>query len=739
MKISTQSTLIIRFFAAFLLCALVFTGCGTFRNKYGSSEESLASMQQDMAAKSTAEALNAMNEELRRQADEGDIFEPDIQAKTSAIGIAVPEGVKLAGTEEYILGSVRTTLNKNFNTFARGHITVTNVNQAEQKELQAARQKSLQSGSNDELSVSNIVATRALMTGKITKIDDKRFNLDFNITNTETEQILASYNQNHSDIELFEGGIAVNKMTESLLAELGIRLNQAGKLALLGNSNEDAMALAKGQAAAAAGRGLEAMNYLYNAENFDTTRQDAAGSLSAVQLQNKEDMGAGAQIAAFFDQQDLWQGRLDEYNDFYRNHPPFELFYTPPAPDNMRGSRDSRVYDLTFKIGLRWSQNQIDVMERVLAEYILDGLYQNPQSDIAQWNLEGLPEDSDLFRGPGNFSFNLVINVENERGEVIVSGPMVLNGSLYRYNGHIYADCTQESNATFSGIKYVREQITDQLYIRIASINGIDIKTVGENGITRVVQTQGKDLPAANPNSLPPEFLAAKQKEIDAEARREEAQRRAAAKQEEEDARAAERERKRQESLNNPLRKARFGTAVTGGVILGTEEAAVIDLGLLFGANIWNIDLGLKFYPGSQTGHLTADYEPPSSGSSTDPSIGLMGIDAGFNFALVGSRWLLDAGGGLTFFLAWASVETDSGSSSSDSSTENIGDDFFVIPYLKLCFDWRLVGVFFLRVGYRMDIYPAERFYTYFKSSTKTAVGDLKFADNIFLGISLIY
>ncbi|MDR2785026.1 MAG: hypothetical protein LBB83_03825 [Treponema sp.] len=739
MRISIRPILIIQVIALILSGALFFTGCGTFRkDKYGDSGESLAAMKREMAAKSAAEALNEMDEELQKMADEGDIFEPGIQVKIPAIGIAVPMGANLTREEEYILGSVRTTLNKNFNRFARGYITVTNVNKAEQEELDAERQKSAVTSADDAgLSMTSRIAAQALMTGKITKIADKRFNLDFNISHTETEEILASYNENHSDIELFEGGIAVNKMTRSLLEGLGIRLNEAGKLALLGNSNEDATALAKGQAAAAAGRGLEAMNYLYNAENFDTTKQEAAGSLSAIQFQNREDLGAGAQITAYFEKQALWQGRLDEYNEFYQSHPPFELFYTPPTPVNMRGSGDSRAYDLSFKIGLRWSQNQIDVMERVLQEYILDGLNQNSPSDITGWELKGLPEDSELFKGPGNFNYNLVINVENERGEIIVSGPMVLSGSLYRYKDHIYADCTQEFAAAFSGIKFVQEQTTDQLYIRIANINGIDIKTVGENGFTRVVQTQGKELPSAQPNGLPREFMASKQKEIDNEARRERAELAAAAKQERENAIAAEKERKRQESLNNPLRKSRGGIFATGGLTLGAEETGIIDLGFFFGSNFWNIDLGLKFYPGSQTGHLTADYESSSS-SSNEPSVGLLGIDAGFDFALVGRRWLLDAGGGATFFLAWASVEIDS-ASGGDSTTKDTGNDFFVIPYLRLCFDWRLVGILFLRAGYRMDVYPAEKFYTYFKSETKKAVSDLKFADNIFLGISLIY
>jgi hypothetical protein len=710
-----------------VLAALALAGCKTSEpGVRGGGGRDPAGTARERAAR----AVDEMNSELGRQAAEGDIFEPGIRAKIPSIGILRPSGESLASGEGYIPGMVRTTLNDNFRKFARGHITVTNIDEADEAALQEEVRKSL-AGSSDELSLTSRIAARGLMTGKITKIADRRFNLDFSITDTETHEVLAGYNQIHSDIELTEG-IAVNRLTEYFLGELGVRLNGAGKLALQGNSNEAGTALAKGRAAVEAGQGLEAMNYLYNAENFDITRQEAAGSLAAVQSRNREDLGAGARITDFFEKQDLWQGRLDEYNDFYRNHPPFELFYTPPVPVGMRGSGDSRAYDLRFKIGLRWNQNQLDVMERVLEEYILDELYMNSPGDIARWGLRGLPEDSGLFGGPGNFNYSLVINVENERGEVIVSGPMSLSGSLYRYNGRIYAACTQEFNAAFSGIKYVREQITDQIYIRIESINGIDIRTVGESGFMRVVQTQGEDLPPAQPDSLPQEFLASRQREIDEQARRERDASAARTRQEREAARAAERrkqeaaraagsaerERNRRDFLGYFLGGPRSGTALTGGYIMGVKDAGTVNLNFFTGQDFWIFDLGLMFYPGAQKGLLSED-------SAALP----FGIDTGLSLCMEGNSWLLNAGGGVSFFLAWLSVDHGLGFDS----------DFFVIPYLKLSLDWRLFGNFFLRAGYRMDIYPAEKFYSYFESDSKKTVADKKLADNIFVGISLIH
>jgi hypothetical protein len=50
-----------------------------------------------------------MGKELRKMADDGDIFEPGIQAKIPSIGILRPSGENLASDEGYIPGMVRTT------------------------------------------------------------------------------------------------------------------------------------------------------------------------------------------------------------------------------------------------------------------------------------------------------------------------------------------------------------------------------------------------------------------------------------------------------------------------------------------------------------------------------------------------------------------------------------------------------------------------------------------------------
>jgi hypothetical protein len=671
------------------------------------------------AGEASAAALTRMDELLKRS-DEGDIFERGSGAAVSTIGIFKPESLYLDDSEQWIPEMIKSAMNSNFRKFAAGYITVMNI--ADEDALYAEVVRSL-SGSDDELSLTARVAARSLLTGKIIKRQGTtRYILDFTVTNTETHEALATYTGDHSDIELTEG-IAVNKAAESLLKDLGIRLNDAGLQALYGTSNEADTALAKGLDAAGSGRNLQAMNYLFNAASFNTTALEASAPLAAVQRRNQsEQTGAGAIVLDFFERQELWQNRLKEYNAFYKAHPPFELYYTPPVPANMRGSGENRFYDLDFNIGLRWNQNQIDVMEKVLNEYILDGLYQNPADDINRWELEGLPEDSPLFSGPDNFMFDLIVNVENENGAVIESGPVVLYGSLYRINGKVYAECTQRFNASFNAIKYERDIITPQLYIRIAAINGVNTANAGESGFMRVAQTQGSELPGIQPGALPREYVASIAKDLEKARDRERKAAEEAEKRRKTAEREAERERKRLEKENNPLRMARLGTAVHGGPVIG-GNGGTVNLNLVLGIGIVDLDVGVMFYPGINLDSLPAD----TGYYGNEPSDFMaLGITGGFGFSHIGRFSLLSFGGGVIYTQA-----VDKDSSSSDSRV------LFLIPYAQVKLDWRLTGALYLRLGYRSDIYKKEDFLLYFEGDDDETILDRKFAHNVLFGLAV--
>jgi hypothetical protein len=629
----------------------------------------------------TGSSVSVADEDrLLRQAAVGSIFEPGFdEVKTPTIGILKPEGSYLSQQEMWLPDMIQSAMNNNFTKFARTRIIVVNLTNEQARIEELIRS---QSGSRDGLDVSARRAARAIMTGKVIKTGATRFTLEFLVQDTETGDQLASYSQSHSDIEL-DQGIAVNKATEDLLSQLNVKLNEAGRYALYGASNdssEAATALAKGLSAAQAGQGLKAMNYLYNATAYDTTASMANTTLRTIQSRNMEETrGAGKDVLDFFDTQEMWQTRLNEYNDFYWYHAPFELFYTIPTAADMSGtaSAGNQTYSLNFKIGLRWNQNQITTMEKVLQEYILDGLnkdLQNPH--YASMTLEGRPEDSELFQGPDNIEYNLVINVENERGEVITSDRLHLAGSLYRYNDRIYASCVQTVNASFPNIRYDRNLITPQLYIRIVSINGNDMKTVGENGFTRVTminERTGERFPAEQPDNIPKEIKTKKWQAQTA---------------------AKNKARQAQAAANSRERKAQMGTrtemyaGVTGGLALGADPiAGNVDINVGLGMGRFDAEVGLL---------LPLGYKDLLTGTNGEER-SILGINIGVNFTWL---WLKDLhllaniGPAITFL----TILDDDGASNASWH--------YTIYGIQTRLDWGILDPFYLRVGYRLDIYP---------------------------------
>ena len=642
------------------------------------STPSSASSAQEQNSRRVAVTQARMNE-LERQIERGNIFEGTVQARTPTIGIIRPSNPpagRLSQDELWYLDMIRSAMNSNFTRFATGRIQVVNLSDDVVNSRNEEIMRSL-SGSNDELSVVMRTAARAIMTGEIIKQPNNRFHLSFTITETETGRQLAAYSHTYSDIELIEG-IAINRATDELLKQLNVTLNEAGRHALFRTSNASDIALARGLNAVNTGQGLQAMNYLFNAASFNNTASQANTTLVAVQSRNQAELaGAGSQVMDFFKRHEIWQGRLNEFNDFYTTHAPFELFYTPPTPSNMIVSGNLRTYDLNFNIGLRWNQNQIEVMERVLQEYILDGLNTNSPEDIQRWDLKGLPDDSNLFNGPNNFIFNLVINVENERGTVITSGTFTLYGSLFRYRGKIYARCTQQVNTSFVRIVYVEEHITPNLYIRVVSINGVNIQTVGETGFMRVVQTQDNILPAVQPDSLPQRLASRLQGEVAATKRG--------------------RTRTRKELENHKLRERRMYFDVNGGTVLGTDTGS-LNVSFGSGAGFLEFQCIYQDYFGYEKyiQHSDISYKPPVR------SLGL-----GFSSVHFGRTWLFKITPGFIYLFLNMKEPRINNEGEEENYDSALGGS------IQTTFDWNPFapnrnGILYLRLGYRLNFFPKK-------------------------------
>jgi len=638
------------------------------------------------------------NENLRKQIDSGDIFESrNAPPKISTIGIIKPEvsaNSRMTSDEMLMLDIIRSSFSSNFTQFAKDKIVVVNLASEVAQARNAEIERSL-SGSNDELSLVLRKAARAILTGEVMKQSQTRFILSFTVIETETGVQLASYNKPHSDIEI-SSGRAVNSATEELLKQLNVVLNEAGKLALYGTSNEGETALAKGNEAANSGQSLQAMNYLFNAASYNTTASQASAKLSTVKIQNQKELqGEGGRVMDFFQRQTFWQDRINEYNDFYKSHLPFELYYTPPTLSDERVEGNRKLYNLGFEVGLRWNKNQISAMEKVLHEYILDGLKKNSADEIKRWELTGLPENSYLFKGPDNFVYDLVIQVENERGDVITSGGFQLYGSLFYDDGRIYALCTQRLKRTFENMEYDESKMTNHLYVRVISVNGINIQTAGESGFLRVIQTQSNNLPLEQRNNLPIKISNKMKNENKAKERKNKKEQIA------EDKRY-KKEQDTRDRENHALLRPHLNIAAYGGPVYS------------FGAQTINLDLGfsLSRYVSLDFGGLYCMGTQESVDSNTLAEKQTpFGIKLGLGLFVPGSRMVLKIFPAYNLlFLEKKNKKIYYDSEGKEKSDERLSVGYgSVSAFLDLKpFGYKYGDGLFLRLGYRMDFFPAQ-------------------------------
>jgi len=673
------------------------------------------------------------NEHLRRQVESGEIFESrNVAPKTSTIGITKPEvpaNSLMSAEEMWMPDMIRSAMSSNFTQFAKGKIVVVNLS----SEVAQARNNEIErslSGSNDELSLVLRTAARAILTGEIIKQTQTRFTLSFTVIETETGIQLASYSKAHSDIEI-SSGRAVNMATEELLKQLNVVLNEAGKFALYGTSNEAETFLAKGNEAANSGQSLQAMNYLYNAASFGITATQASAKLSSIQNQNQKELqGEGARVMDFFQRQTFWQDRIDEYNEFYYNNPPFELYYTPPKISNERVENHKKLYDLGFELGLRWNKNQISAMEKVLHEYVLNGLKKNSASEISRWNLTGLPEDSYLFRGPDNIVYDLVIQVENERGDVITSGGFKLYGSLFYLDGKIYALCTQRIAKVFENVEYDESKMTNNLYVRVTSVNGINIQAAGESGFLRVVQTQDNSLPPVQRDNLPLKLSSKlenekrtgenrQKREIEVAERRQKEEQRAKERRQREEQRTIERKQKQEQEAAEKREKEEQEARARANNFLLLPHFTLAAYGSynysFAGQYTVNLDMGISIirYTDLHFGGVVylvnkKDLVHPEFKEDPTP----LGLKIGVSFIIPGARTALRISPSYTFVFI---EKKEDPSTPGGYVGEDEGEKYsrYGIGSLGVFLDWRPFGPryrdgLFLRLGYRLDVYPPE-------------------------------
>jgi hypothetical protein len=247
----------------------------------------------------------------------------------------------------------------------------------------------------DYIRVGNLTTAQYIVTGSLIKAASDIFLLEIVVSNAETGERKASFGPRQYNLNSIRGMLAAKDAAHELLSQMNVQLTELGKMALyetVQSAIDAETSLAKGISAQRTGStpqtNVETMYYLYEAQSFSPYLVEVEERLSIVQEQLQipipnpiEDIAlvrtgniredAQHEIARYkaqraYDealeeqrrqyQQILLekQGELINYlaacEEFFIEHPPFEVLYDPTLTREGKINYEHETVDLIFSV-----------------------------------------------------------------------------------------------------------------------------------------------------------------------------------------------------------------------------------------------------------------------------------------------------------------------------------------------------------------------------------------------------
>ncbi|GMO48925.1 MAG: hypothetical protein Ta2G_05420 [Termitinemataceae bacterium] len=421
------------------------------------------------------------------------------------------KGERLGESADWVPAFIQRTLITNFNTYSKIVVPATDSEtiNAAKSEVNLAN-----AISDDGPDAGNIAIANYILGGSITNTGSN-YNIHLQITAVDTRAIAASVDYTSLTSKVYDGS-AINKLTLELFEKLGITLTPAGKKALTANISEADEQLARADSARARGNKMEEMIYLFNAKSYNSKSGEASSRLTS--FSKSSGGGLGSAISSDIEDRRQWNKNLKDFDDFYKQHLPFELFYTPPTEgqtsylDDGEGNSNEKI-SLNFTVGLRANKGAVSALQNVIKK--IDNELKEKTTEIAgadekpkkttkkkKWGFSEWPGSAEVFKGSGSKIYQIKYNIVNELDEVISSDNTtevsLTAGMLADLDNKILTYCDQSARISISDIDYNKNESkikNHQLAIRIVEVDGIPAETAGQIGYMRVIPTGKQKMP----------------------------------------------------------------------------------------------------------------------------------------------------------------------------------------------------------------------------------------------------
>jgi len=408
-----------------------------------------------------------------------------------SLTILAPQATGLAEEQGYIPALVQGEFVSNFSTFSA--ISVLDWEQRDAlliRMISGAYSDSVSAEAARE--IGNAIPTTHFMQGSITKTATG-YSLQMNIIKTADKTTAASFSRAFTFAEL-DNLTAIRQASLDMLEKMGVTLTENARLELAAAAAQNHVtaqtALARGVTAQRQGTEVAALSYYFQAAAFDPSLLEAVNR-SSILTANISSGSMGDNIRNEIQWRRQWVERLTEMEQFVDKFAKTESMpYTLSYLDTIsQGAINFQNETVTLSIETRLSAQNSWVLpiERTL-QAVYDGLRATGKTN--EWGLR---------RWPRREVTNMNAFAERRSNfavvfELINSGNKVIGRQTLRANGSWGLDGSDRPsiNVSTSGGTTVNFQdvnvddITDNLTIRVASVNGTSAETAVRNGILQI-------------------------------------------------------------------------------------------------------------------------------------------------------------------------------------------------------------------------------------------------------------
>lgn len=431
--------------------------------------------------------------------------------KGLTLAVLLPRGRAAGGkdlpeNEQWLLSFVQGNLTADFSRYSAMEI----IDRQTISQVLEEQNLSLSQNSGDKntiIKIGNITNAQFLLTGTLEKMNANDFSLQLSIVNAETAVIQASHVAAVSIAEL-RSLKPIREASIDLLKRMGVELTAEGVEAIRSVAlpeAQGAIALAQGIAAGDENP-VEKLIYLTNAVAFDSRQLEAIELLASTETDMSR-MGTGAALQNDAEQQKQFLAMLNQFEDHYKNHPPFELAFVPKTVQ--AGETDYARHEATVKFSVTLRESvEFDTMKKVL-KIILDDLKKTGNKE--KWGFKDWPGNAELFNEKQQY--RITAELLDDNGKVLDTVQFTMGAQLVYVGGTIYADSSQNSEVSFA--KMNLDLYGNDPQVRIVRINDKTSRESLEEDYIRISSTLV--LPPKRPrnflalawrNTIVPFFLA---------------------------------------------------------------------------------------------------------------------------------------------------------------------------------------------------------------------------------------